>query len=534
MPKDKERNQTSAAVPSLRHQSDVGLLEAYIQDLWKFLPLPTCYVNPIHKILDANTALLELTGHQNVELIGEGASMLFGDQKEFRKLQKELLQQDSLERELTLQTKGGEQVPVRLYSQLRKDEEGEIMGYFLALIDITKEHAFREELESEVQARTKELEDTRRALLNMLEDTEAARQRAEEDRKRTEAIISHFPDGLMVLGAEGRVEMMNPEAEEMFDVKARDILGKNLKQLKLFPTIQPLVVFIEEEGGTVQRKELGLTEKRILEVSTIVLQREEKDRGTIIALHDISREKEVERLKTEFVSLAAHQLRTPLSAIKWTLRMLLDGDAGELSEEQRGFLEKTYRSNERMITLINDLLNVTRIEEGRYLYKPEFFQIEELLQGVVDSYKGKGKHKDIKLEYKKPKEQLPRLMVDAEKVMLAVQNLIDNAIRYTPSKGTVAVGAKLNEKEQEVEVMVKDTGMGIPERQQGRVFEKFFRATNAKRVDTEGSGLGLYLVKNIVEAHEGRIWFESKEGKGTTFHFTLPVKKELEEFLKKF
>jgi len=254
--------------------------------------------------------------------------------------------------------------------------------------------------------------------------------------------------------------------------------------------------------------------------------------GTLIILHDITREKTIERMKTEFVSLAAHQLRTPLSAIKWTLRMLLDGDLGKITEEQKDFIEKTYKSNERMITLINDLLDVTRIEEGRYLYKPVLADVEPIVQFVTNSYQEEIKKKKIRFEFKKPEEGLPKIKLDVEKIRLAIDNLIENAIRYTPAYGKVMVS--LEHKKGGIEFSVKDTGVGIPKDQQGRIFTKFFRAANVMRMATEGTGLGLFITKNIIEAHGGKIWFESEEGKGTTFYFAIPVKEEFGEFLKEF
>jgi signal transduction histidine kinase len=225
-------------------------------------------------------------------------------------------------------------------------------------------------------------------------------------------------------------------------------------------------------------------------------------------------------MKTEFVSISAHQLRTPLSAIKWTLKMFLDGDLGKITKEQGEFLEKIYQSNERMINLINDLLNVTRIEEGRYLYNPVLADIVQICQSVIDSYKEEMEKKNLKFIFEKPKE-LPKVRVDVEKISLAIQNLLENAIRYNREGGEIEI--TLEEKEGKIKFSIKDTGIGIPKNQQHRVFIKFFRAPNALRMETEGSGLGLFITKNIIEAHGGKIWFESEEGKGTTFYFTLPV-----------
>ena len=393
----------------------------------------------------------------------------------------------------------------------------------------------REKREAELQElgeKTKELEESRTALMNMLEDVEEERGRAEEEKNKTLAVITNFADGLLVFDKEGKLSLINPQAEDFFDVKSRDIVDRPILELSTFPTVEPIVRIAGKEIKGVFRKEVQIREDLVLEVSTIPIMREEEKLGTLIILHDVTREKTIERMKTEFVSLAAHQLRTPLSAIKWTLRMLLDGDLGKITEEQKDFIEKTYKSNERMITLINDLLDVTRIEEGRYLYKPVLADVEPIVQFVTNSYQEEIKKKKIRFEFKKPEEGLPKIKLDVEKIRLAIDNLIENAIRYTPAYGKVMVS--LEHKKGGIEFSVKDTGVGIPKDQQGRIFTKFFRAANVMRMATEGTGLGLFITKNIIEAHGGKIWFESEEGKGTTFYFAIPVKEEFGEFLKEF
>jgi len=375
----------------------------------------------------------------------------------------------------------------------------------------------------DIERKVKELEESRTALMNILEDVQEARGKAEEERDKTLAIITNFADGLLVFDPENKLSLVNSQAEEFFDVKGKDIIGRPILELSTFPTLEPLVALVGKEIKGVFRKELLITEKLTLEVSTVPVMSEKEKLGTLVILHDITREKIIEKMKTEFVSIAAHQLRTPLSAIKWTLRMVLDGDFGPITEEQRDFMEKTYSSNERMITLINDLLDVARIEEGRYLYKPILTNLESVVQFVINSYKDEIKRKKLKLEFKKPEKKLPQVTVDVEKIRLAIQNLFDNAIRYTPSGGQVTISLKSGKKE--IECSVKDTGVGIPKDQQERVFTKFFRGANVLRMETEGTGLGLFITKNIIEAHGGKIWFESKEGKGSTFYFTLPVEK---------
>jgi PAS domain S-box-containing protein len=390
-----------------------------------------------------------------------------------------------------------------------------------------------EERTKELQGKLKELEDSRKALMNILEDVEESRGRAEDEKEKTLLVINNFADGLIVFDKNNNLDLINPQAEKSLDIKKRDIIGRSLSELKTFPTIEPVADLLNKETGEIFRKEIKIESRGdlVLEVSTVPILTDDIKTGTMLILHDVSREKMVEKMKTEFVSLAAHQLRTPLSAIKWTLRMLLDGDLGKITDEQGELVSKCYQSNERMIGLINDLLDITRIEEGRYIYGMVMSNMEDIIQFVINTYKEGAERKNIKINFKKSEDNIPKVNIDVEKMKLAIQNLIDNAVKYTPSGGVVTVSLKRGKKE--VDVEVRDTGMGIPEDQSQRVFSKFFRGANAVRVDTEGSGLGLFLAKNIIEAHGGKIWFESGEGVGTTFYFNIPLKEEFAEFVKR-
>jgi len=194
---------------------------------------------------------------------------------------------------------------------------------------------------------------------------------------------------------------------------------------------------------------------------------------------------------------------------------------GKITPEQAEFLKKAYQSNERMINLINDLLNVTRIEEGRYLYSLTPVQLEEVCLSVFSLFEEEIKRKGLKFSFQKPKTPLPEVRADKEKIKLVIQNLVENAVKYTlPGKKIVV---KLGLKNGEVLFSIKDEGIGIPKDQQERIFTKFFRGANALKMETDGTGLGLFISKNIIEAHGGKIWFKSEENKGSTFYFTLPV-----------
>lgn len=388
-----------------------------------------------------------------------------------------------------------------------------------------------ESLEKQIKERTRELqekveesENSRVALMNMLEDMEDLRRRAEEEKEKTLAIITNFADGLLFFDANDCLALANPQIETYFGAAKEDIqraIGKKISDLQEIGGFKPFTDLMDRSLKKLSRKELFLSEKLVLEVSCLEVGRQYGKIGTLVIIHDISREKTVERMKTEFVSIAAHQLRTPISAIKWTLRMILDGDLGPITDEQRDFLEKTYKSNERMINLINDLLNVTRIEEGRHLYNLILVNLEDVIQSLTGTYGELLRQRNLKLQFLKPDGKLPQVKVDVEKIRLVISNLVENAIKYTPAGGTIYVN--ISSDAEKIKVSVRDTGMGILKDQQERIFTKYFRGSNAIRMETEGTGLGLFIAKNVVETHGGKIWFNSEEGKGTTFFFDLPT-----------
>jgi len=238
-----------------------------------------------------------------------------------------------------------------------------------------------------------------------------------------------------------------------------------------------------------------------------------------------TRERVMSQMKSEFISIAAHQLRTPLSAVKWTIKMMTDGDLGSITKEQREFLERGYQVNERMIALVGDLLNVSRIEEGRFGYRFAPIDFIEYATQFIKRYAQQARSKNMGVTFEPPLNDLPKLNIDASKMDLVFQNLLDNAIKYSYPGGVVRVS--VSTLPQFVEVTMADNGIGIPKHQLHRVFTKFFRGDNVVRLQTEGSGLGLFIVRNIIKNHGGDVRVESEENKGTKMIFTLPISKEL-------
>ncbi len=230
--------------------------------------------------------------------------------------------------------------------------------------------------------------------------------------------------------------------------------------------------------------------------------------------------REFDRLKSDFISVAAHQLRTPLSGVKWVLKLLLDGDLGAVTTEQKEMLKRGFDTNEKMIQLVNDLLNVSRIENGKFGYSFAKNDFGKLLNTLVENTELVARARGIEILVE-DRAQVGEFMFDAEKLLIAFQNIVDNAVKYTLPGGRVFISV---EKQGDyVQVKIKDTGVGIPKSELHKLFSKFFRATNVIHLQTDGSGLGLFIVKSIILRHGGQVWVDSVEGKGTTFTVIVPI-----------
>lgn len=226
--------------------------------------------------------------------------------------------------------------------------------------------------------------------------------------------------------------------------------------------------------------------------------------------------------KSDHMSISAHQLRTSLSAIKWILKMFLDGDFGPLTPEQSGFMKKAFDSNERMLVLVGEMLSFNHADDTPPAYDFQKHDLVALIDNVLFDFTGETYKKGVGVIFLKPETSLPEITYDEEKIRVVIQNLVENAIKYSSKGDKVIISARPTDSGG-IEASVKDTGIGIPEAEQGKIFGKLFRASNATiKEDCTGTGLGLYTTKRIVEEHGGTITFESKENGGTTFTITLP------------
>ncbi len=433
------------------------------------------------------------------------------------KLQERLLEKDESIFRLREELKETKEI-LQIRTLARAKELKELTQKFQKIVEQPAKGSWTQSQKEQL----KEAQETTKALLNVLEDSEKSRKQLAKEKDLTTTIIDNFVDGLIILDAQGIIQEVNQKAQTVFKIKGTDVQGQPLIILRKYSSIAPAVklIFPHHQVALVHEKDFSPKPGTTFEVSTVALESKGSNLGFLTVFHDVSREKHIQKMKTDFVSIVAHQLRTPLSAIKWSIKMILDGELGKVSAQQKDWLDKTYQSNERMITLVNDLLNVSRIEEGRFLYNLQETDLREIINNVLHNNADLIQRKHLKITFRGKTKKIPKVKVDAEKLQLAVQNLITNAIHYTPDGGGITVAIDLQESN--LLVSVKDNGIGISKADQAKVFQRFFRARNAIKTRTNGTGLGLFITKNIIEAHHGKIWFTSKLGKGTTFYFTLP------------
>ncbi|MDO8492270.1 MAG: HAMP domain-containing sensor histidine kinase [bacterium] len=262
-------------------------------------------------------------------------------------------------------------------------------------------------------------------------------------------------------------------------------------------------------------EELSRVNKELNSSNKLLVERE-------IELNETNKKlREIDARKSEFVSIVAHQLRTPLAAVKWTLDLLINGDMGTLPDHQKSLLFKVIDSNERMIRFVNDLLSVSRVESGRLEYTFVPINLQHVAESVLLDIYPLANKKDININFRGKGMTLPSVAADTEKIRAVFQNLLENSVKYTSINGHITL--ELRNRMNDVLVSVQDDGIGIPKEEQKAIFNRFYRGSEAIKNQAEGSGLGLYLAKAIVEGHGGKIWFESEIGKGATFYFTIPV-----------
>jgi two-component system sensor histidine kinase VicK len=344
-----------------------------------------------------------------------------------------------------------------------------------------------------------------------------------QEHKQTEAVLQSIAEGLVVVNNQGNVIMMNPAAERLLAVTQKDRIGKplmdNLKDEQLVSLVK------ESKDG---EREIVLSAKqdatkRVLRASNAVIADEDGNTvGMVAVLSDVTKQRELDHLKSEFVAKVSHELRTPLVAMKHALSILTDQVAGPLTDEQQKFASISQRNLERLNLLINDLLDLSKLEAKKMELRPEAGPVLPMIRGVCESLEAWAGTKAVTLAKRVP-EDLPEAMFDKSRVTQVLTNLVGNAIKFTPKQGRITIEAKVGAGGDVLELSVSDTGPGIAKDDLPKLFNKFQQVGERAATDMSGTGLGLAISKEIIDLHHGRIWAESDAQQGARFIFTIPM-----------
>lgn len=352
--------------------------------------------------------------------------------------------------------------------------------------------------------------------------------------QQIEAILASMGEGLLVVDKNYKIVLMNDAAGFMLKVAPAEAKGKDLQKFFRFYKEGRLETdgkkLLEQAMNEINIKHIRPTDNYCykdndgnefalaMAIATLIVH--EKISGVVILFRDVSYEKQIDRAKTEFLDIASHQLRTPLSSVNWYTELLLNEEFGKINEGQKKCLNEVQLAGQTMADLINVFLNTSRIELGKIAIEPEPTDLAELLDAVIKEMELRisERRQELTKEYSK---SLPIMKLDPQIMRVVLHNLISNAIKYTPDKGEIIVAVV--KEVARVVIKVTDNGYGIPENQQKHVFEKAFRGKNIEDRDIGGHGFGLYIVKSLLSGSGGEIWFKSKEDEGTTFFVALPL-----------
>lgn len=362
-----------------------------------------------------------------------------------------------------------------------------------------------------------------------------------EEEKKMTAIVNSIAEGLILVDSDNRVLHINPAAERLLDLSA-DSIDKDITEI--IQNEELIQIFEEDQRQILQHKptdQIPSKNEGINLISEVTLARYNETLvlriiaspflnenglilGTVYLFDDITREKEIDQMKSDFISLVSHELRTPLTSIIGFVSFILDGKAGAINERQRNSLARVQRQSKRLAALINDLLDISRIESGRIQMDQTPISVLEIVTQRIEEIRPQADEKAIQLALTAP-ESVPDILGDEARMGQVFTNLIGNAIKFTPNNGEVSVKVEADGNLLHVEVI--DTGPGIPPEERQKIFDKFYQLSDISTRQQGGSGLGLSISKSIVEAHGGKLWIDDgNQGKGSNFQFVLPVVKE--------
>jgi len=397
----------------------------------------------------------------------------------------------------------------------------------------------RRDVDRKVREQTKKikedkklLEEKQKAILNVLEDVQEEKEKAAREKEKDDAVLYSIGDGVFVIDEEYKIVMFNKAASDLSGYSPEYAVGKKYDEVLNFiyeVNGKKDERFIKDAFRTGKAQEMRshsflITKrgKKIAISDSAAPLKDDSGRvvGCVVVFRDVTKEREIDKAKSEFVSLASHQLRTPLTSIGLYSEMLLKDEAGKLNKKQRKYLDEIYKGNYRMVALVNALLNVSRLDAGIFDIDAKPTDIKLVTNEVLRDLDKNIKKKKIKLtkEYDK---NIKKIDLDPKLIRIIFQNLLSNSIKYTPENGSIKIRTK--KQKNGILITISDTGYGIPKHQQKKIFTKMFRADNIVSKDTTGTGLGLYIVRSIVEKSGGKIWFDSEEDKGSIFYVSFPL-----------
>lgn len=478
--------------------------------------------DPDGYILYANHTAELFTGYTREEMMGQTPA-LWGKQmsKEFYETLWRTIktEKNSYAGEMTNKRKDGTKYLSTLRIAPILDDKGEIQFFVGVERDITEE-------------RKSQLKIVRHAA-----ELEHANIEIAHEKERAESILRFLRsigEGVFATDKDGKIIFMN-EAAELFSGKSFSAIeGSFSKDVFMFVRkkqtgIESLAlvdrVLREKKMVTIPTKTFITRDDKETPISgTCSFIRDEQQEiiGTITVFQDITKKHELDQMKDSFLSVAAHQLRTPLGSMRWSMELLLNGDLGKLPKIATEAVQQIYDNSQRMIMLVNDLLNVERMDQNKGREEKKSMDIGAILEEVVKTMHSEGERRGLTISFKKSKPSFPAIMVPPKHFYEALENLISNSIKYNRKNGSVKI--TLTDEPGGLLITVKDTGIGIPKDAQSKIFSKFFRAENAVLKETEGSGLGLSVVKSYLEESGASIRFESEENVGTTFFVQLPFR----------
>lgn len=433
-------------------------------------------------------------------------------------------------------------IPLLLFLTLRINHSVNNLSKLSQVLDLLKKGETGPRIEvnnkDEIGLIASQINDLTQSYKATVANLQSDKELVSSDKNKLNAIIYSITDGIIVLDLSFRILIVNKALEEMMGFSGSELVGQPIENVikieiqnnvaSLSQTIKNLMV--EADPKTIYRAEAKVSGRAGLSATvklTIVGVSDsvQADLGAILILHNITQERLFEQMQIDFVSMASHEFRTPLTSVINYLSILQSEAGNKLTSEHKQFLDRAISSASQLSELVNNMLNVSKIERASLTIAPSIIDWAEQIQKAVDNNHSQAIQKNINLKINLSEPNLPKVMADPLRIQEVLNNLIGNALKYSPGgSGVVEIGSKVQG--DDILTYVKDYGPGISAIALPHIFEKFFRAPGSLEMMNQGAGLGLFITKSILELHQGKIWVESTEGKGATFYFTLPIAHE--------